>query len=307
LSFEYDPELPDIQRPALIVDGQHRLLGMSEVDEDLPIVVSALLDAEANEQAFQFIVINNKVTRVPSDLVRSLIVDFNEEALQERLETARVSLRPQALLVAIVDDEAESPFYKMINWERRRGEGIAAVKPAAIEDAFKYIRHRFPALDEDQDGLIDFFFSMWNGVKEAYPVLWERTDNRLFENAGFKAFSEYLTDQLETLAGSGIELVDIYDPGSVTDTIKTIVTQIDVDFWLAEWNLKSLDTSSGREIIKDNIKLIRQNRRERKSWGYRVNFSRFTRGNMKHFESDKFYKAGSITIHQGFSAKGWTT
>ncbi len=97
LSFDFDPQVQISERPALIVDGQHRLLGMAGVDEDLPIIISALLDAESNEQAFQFIVINNKVTRVPSDLVRSLIVDFNENDLQKRLETARVSLQPHAL------------------------------------------------------------------------------------------------------------------------------------------------------------------------------------------------------------------
>lgn len=264
LSFNFDPDVSPDKRPALIVDGQHRLLGMAGVNEDLPLIVSALLDAESNEQAFQFIVINNKVSRVSSDLVRSLIVDFNEEALQQRLESARVSLQTHALLVAVVDDEPESPFYKMVNWERRRGEGIFAIKPAAIEESMKYIRYRFPQFEDDEDGLIDFFYGLWNGVKRVYPQLWERTENRLFENAGFKAFTEFLTDQVEALAG--LDYVDISSLESIADATKNIVSQIDVSLWLAEWNLKSLDTSAGREIIKNDIKLIRQNFKDKGPW-----------------------------------------
>jgi DGQHR domain-containing protein len=265
LSFEFDPDKPLIERPAFVVDGQHRLFGMSRVEnENLPILVSALIDAEPNEQAFQFIVINNKVTRVPSDLVRSLIVDFDEDSLQKRLETARVSLRAQALLVAIIDDEIESPLFEMIDWERRRGGGRPAVKPTAIEDSLKYIRRRFHVFDEDEDALIDFFFAMWHGVKNTYSVLWEQIKNHIFENAGFKTFSEYLTDEIETLVG--IDYVDIYDKDSVTKAVETISGQIEVNFWQEEWKLKSLDTSAGREIVKDNLKLIRQNRKDRREW-----------------------------------------
>jgi len=85
LSFEFDPEKPERERPAFVVDGQHRLFGMAGVEDgNLPLLVSALLDAESDEQAFQFIVINNKVTKVPPDLVRSLFVDFDEDTLQKK-------------------------------------------------------------------------------------------------------------------------------------------------------------------------------------------------------------------------------
>lgn len=267
LSFSFDPGQSSSERPAFVVDGQHRLFSMSDIQgEDVLVLVSALLDAEPNEQAFQFIVINNKVTRVPSDLVRSLIVDFDENDLQKRLETARVSLQPQALLVAIVDDEEESPFYQMVKWERRRGEGVPAIKPAAIEDSLKYIRRRFLQFDEDQDALVDFFFALWHGVKTAYPELWRHRENRLFENAGFKAFSEYLCDQIETLSSLDIGFVDVEDKDSVSGATAQIASQIYIGFWQTEWRLKSLDTSSGRETIKEDLKTIRKNRKERKNW-----------------------------------------
>jgi hypothetical protein len=191
-------------------------------------------------------------------------VDFDEDALQDRLRTARVSLQPHAFLVAIVDDEPESPLHKMVYWERRRGEGKPSVKPAAIEDSLKYIRRRFAALDEDQDALIDFFFAMWHGVKLAYPELWLQIDNRLFDNAGFKAFSEYLTDQIDVL--SGVEYVDILDTNDVTEASRNLTSKINTEFWQSKWKYKSLDTSAGHEIIKEDLRRIRQNKADGKDW-----------------------------------------
>jgi len=270
LSFEFDPELPEIERPAFVVDGQHRLYGMSEFKEaELPILVSVLIDANPNEMAFQFIVINNKVRKVPSDLVRSLIVDFNENDLQERLKTARVSLQPHAILLGIVDDELESPFYQMVKWDRRRGVGNPVIKPKAIEDSLKFIRYRFPDFDDDDEALIDFFFAMWQGVKDEYPQLWESTDNHLLENAGFKALSEYLADAIDTISGVDVGFdIDIFDQKSITETTKRFISQIDAQFWQAEWKLKSLDTSSGRKTIKEDIIQIRRNFKNGTEWSY---------------------------------------
>jgi DGQHR domain-containing protein len=267
LSFEFDEEANPRERPAFVVDGQHRLFGMADISkENPPILVSALLDADETEQAFQFVVINNKASKVPPDLVRSLIVDFNEDDLQGRLETARVTLRPQALLVAIVDDEMESPFYHMIDWQRRRGEGHPAVKPVAIEDSMNYIRRTFPEFDDDQDALIDFFFAMWHGVKEAYSGLWDDYQNHLFENAGFKAYTEYLTDQIDSLSNMDIAYVDTRNLDSVRETTRTISNQIVEQFWRVEWLLRSLDTSSGRDTIKEDIRIIRKNRKDGVQW-----------------------------------------
>jgi DGQHR domain-containing protein len=265
LTFNFNPSAPHHKRPAFIVDGQHRIHGMSRVDgEELPILVSALLDADATEQAFQFVVINNKASKVSPDLVKSLIVDFDETELSERLRTARVSLQGRATLVALVDDDPDSPFYQMVDWERRRGEGTPVLKPAAIEGALNYARRRMLALDENEDALLEFFFAAWSGVRSTYKELWKKTDNQLFSNAGFRAFSEYLVDELETLLN--MEIVDIENPTSVSKAAAKIASQVDVNFWKSKWTLKSLDTSAGRDIIKDDLRRIRQNRKDGAEW-----------------------------------------
>jgi DGQHR domain-containing protein len=82
ISFSLDSDALEADRPALIVDGQHRLVGMNADDEDLPVLIVALLDASPEEQAFQFVVINNKAAKVPTDNVKGIIADFDEENLR---------------------------------------------------------------------------------------------------------------------------------------------------------------------------------------------------------------------------------
>ena len=60
IEFSFEHTEQEHLKPALIVDGQHRLYGMSNFEkEDLPITVVSLIDATHQEQAFQFIVLNN--------------------------------------------------------------------------------------------------------------------------------------------------------------------------------------------------------------------------------------------------------
>jgi len=58
-------EVPDSDPPAgLVIDGQHRLFGMSAFDPSLRVNVVALINPSDEEIAFQFLVINNKASKV---------------------------------------------------------------------------------------------------------------------------------------------------------------------------------------------------------------------------------------------------
>ncbi|HIP41347.1 MAG TPA: DGQHR domain-containing protein, partial [Campylobacterales bacterium] len=50
----------EIKENTYIIDGQHRLKGMSEYKADLPIVVSLFINMKKLDRAFQFLTINNK-------------------------------------------------------------------------------------------------------------------------------------------------------------------------------------------------------------------------------------------------------
>jgi DGQHR domain-containing protein len=76
--------IPDAQEPpGLVIDGQHRLFGIDEFDPDMPINVVALINPSDDEIAFQFLVINNKATKVSTDHVKLLGLNYEESALTE--------------------------------------------------------------------------------------------------------------------------------------------------------------------------------------------------------------------------------
>lgn len=276
LSFKFDSTKGFAGLPAFVVDGQHRLEGMRNVEsEPLPVLVSALLEADSNEQAFQFVVINNKASKVPPDLVKSLVVDVDEKALAHRLNTSVRMSFDGAGLVAAVDDDPDSPFHRMVDWERQR-HGRKIVKPVAIEGCLSFARNRILALSEDDDGLVEFFFALWSGVKTAYPEAWVIEDGNLLSSSGMKAFFEYLVETIETYVADGE--IDVFDSEAVASRAKKTAEQIDEAFWLAEWKLKSLDTSAGRTIIKNDIRRVRQNRHAGVDWFDDVRLLQGSRG-----------------------------
>ena len=79
-------------KPALVIDGQHRLLGADEVVGDIPFSFVALVDASWAEMVFQFCVINHTAVPVKSDVITTnaaLSLTKQElESLGERLAAA---------------------------------------------------------------------------------------------------------------------------------------------------------------------------------------------------------------------------
>lgn len=65
ISFEKD------KKPGFIVDGQHRILGMNDLEPNLRVNVIALLGVNDMEIAFQFLVLNNKASKVSTDHIRA--------------------------------------------------------------------------------------------------------------------------------------------------------------------------------------------------------------------------------------------
>ena len=59
------------------IDGQHRLKGMSELAFNVEVPVSLFLSAPPLERAFQFITINNKANKVPTDNIKACIANFD--------------------------------------------------------------------------------------------------------------------------------------------------------------------------------------------------------------------------------------
>src|SRR5438552_1357292 len=109
--------LEAISRPALVIDGQHRVVGaaLSKVPVVLPVV--AIPNCSWMDQIYQFIVINEKAQRVEAslltDIFGSSLTREEQDRLRDRLARARVDVEVRIAAV-IAGRDPQSPFNNMV-------------------------------------------------------------------------------------------------------------------------------------------------------------------------------------------------
>lgn len=260
-------EIPVGESPiGLVIDGQHRLFGMEAFDPNLKVNVVALINPTDEEIAFQFLVINNKVTKVSTDHLKLLALQYPEAVLGERLRSARMTLGRHASLVGVVDNSEDSPFYRAVEWpaEDVPGESRAnLVLPAAVEQSLAVVAQKnLPDLADD-DALLEFFFTLWRSVRDAWPSIWV-PGSKLLSKVGVVTLTTFVVDDLTPLADRGS--IDLADPDVVKAEVDQILEDLTPNFWTSEWAAKSLDTSAGRKLVVDALTQVRRNRRRDNAW-----------------------------------------
>ncbi len=183
IEFDYEDNTPEHERPALVVDGQHRLYGAKDFEGgNIPLLVVAMLDVLPLEQAFQFIVINNKAVRVHAENVKSIIADVDTEelALTDRLQRSGVKYGQAVPELMAINNQPESPFHNLLDWAHNR-EGKKLVPITAIEACLTQIQKSFDKLlgDNDEDSGIQIFLVVWTVIKGLFPEFWEETNQFL--------------------------------------------------------------------------------------------------------------------------------
>lgn len=253
--------------PGLVIDGQHRMYGVGTYDPDLPLNVVALINPEDEEIAFQFLVINGKASKVPTDHVKLLALHYEDEDLADRLKTARMVLGRHTF-VGVVDNSPESPFYQSVEWPTEPtaadADRMNLIRPASVEQAVAAIQKKnLPDLADD-DSLIEFFFTLWRAVKDRWPDLWT-PDSKLLQKVGLVTLTTFVIEDLVPLADRGD--IDLADPDATRKEIEdNILNYLDPEFWKREWAAKSLDTSAGRQLVVEALTTMRRNLRRGVNW-----------------------------------------
>lgn len=255
----------DDEPKGTIVDGQHRVLGIKEFDPTALVNVVGLLDADDTETAFQFLVINNKVSRVSSDHLRALALRYEEEVLADRLQKVKLNLNPNLRFVGFANDLNSSPFKGLLTLPTN-DEANQIVTPAAIEDSINFIRSRkLPDLVDDDDMITELFFTIWNTIKTAWPELWVK-DSRLLSKASIVCLNQFIIDHL--LRQFDWANLDIFNPDVVEKEVNRILAAFSRDFWSeeSEWTSKGLDTQAGRRLLLDSMEQMVRNVRQSLDW-----------------------------------------
>lgn len=262
LSFECESS----EKFITIIDGQHRLQGMSTVDGEINVLVSAMIKPEEVEEAFQFIIINNKSHKVPADHVKSIISNYDsiEVDLTDRLKQVGVSVNKQIPNVDLIDTEEESPLKGLINWTNNPS-GIITL--TAIEQVLNYIDERVQEAKEDSSIKRDILYQVWKAVSERYADIWlEHDNNHLFEKSPFLVLTSMLIDNAFSYCDIMNEMendISLTDSDTFYDATTMYLKKFPNEFWTTVWTKKGLDTAAGRVLIKNAIQQVKTNIRNK--------------------------------------------
>ncbi len=197
------------------------------------------------ETAFQFLVINNKASKVSMDHIRALALHFEEAALEARLETAELNLDPNVGFVGLVNNEEDSPFREWFPTPLTP-EADRVIVPAAIEASLGYIQQKKVRAFESEDVLLEFFYTIWRRIRERWAALWQ-PDSRLLSKVGIICVTYYMAD---TLVGSyDLGRLDVADPEEVAQLVDELLSHQERRFWQVAWTSASYDTKAGRALI----------------------------------------------------------
>lgn len=249
-------------KPGLVIDGQHRLYGMQAFGAATLVNIVAIIGADDMEKAFQFLVINNKASKVSMDHIRALALTYEEEELKERLTTARLTLDQNVSFVGIVNEGEDSPFQGMISWPLTPAPE-RVVTPSSIEASIAYIQQKKVRDFENEDVLIEFFYTIWRHIRARWADLWI-PESRLLSKVGIICMTQYMTDALTSQYDLG--RLDISDPDQVGSLVVEILGTQEPSFWRVPWTSTSYDTKAGRALIVQSLKQIARNVRSGVPW-----------------------------------------
>ncbi|MBB3319934.1 hypothetical protein FHT77_005852 [Rhizobium sp. BK181] len=273
--------LYSILKPAVLVDGQHRVFGGASSDESMLFSVCAIPGSTWAESVFQFVIINQKAKPIKPAFLSSIIAtSLSTKEIDEvytRLRSSSIDVERSEVMERL-NTEPSSPFKGMIDFEVEGAPGYLQFPGMAkLARDFQNIPNTHSVLlrsgswDDVAGDWIDHFFAFWRGIREYF----EGQDNRLWSepssdrpNNLLKIVSLQVMQQvvLDGWADSRIFRLDDVD-GTCVAT-HSFWMDFPSTFFTDEWRQKGLQTSVGRGILSDAIRETRRNI-GRKNWGHR--------------------------------------
>lgn len=251
-------------KAAIIVDGQHRVIGASHVaDGAIHLNVVGIVGADQTEGAFQFLVINNNSSKVSPSHVKALFTDYREEDLFDRMLASGSTNIDEKKITALdyFDRGIDSPFKGQVKWAKN-ADGF--IVPNALEAGLSEVQNRSGLLLV-QEVEVDTFTQIWATIKAQWEHLWD-ADSHLLEKACVQALTGYLCDALEQLRLFSDQDLAYSDPDILKREVKKILKRVDPGFFEVEWTTTGLDTRAGQELLQADLRQMAGNLRSGKPW-----------------------------------------
>lgn len=295
------PELTDVcgeivneLKPALIIDGQHRVQGTKDVGR-IPFLVCALPGGSWPELAFQFIVTNHTARRVQESLLISIVGNSlskkQRSDLEERLREAGIRVGLIEAVMRVHEDDS-SPFYRLLSFGLKNESGFldaAAMRGKVVK---LWYERQWPVdilFDHFCEGRLkrdrtdnwkslelwyQYFVAFWSAVRERYvgsevfsvelrdgePVspLMRATVLRIFQDTILENIHDYV--QAKELKESVPVSQTIKNEAAFTQLVNNTLKLLTPEFFQG-WTITGFDGSKGaREDLRDAMLQVIQAR-----------------------------------------------
>ncbi len=184
------------QRVAWIVDGQQRSIALSQAQhKDLAVPVIGFVSDKLSVQREQFILVN-KAKPLPTRLINELLPETADIVLPRDLGARKMP----AELVNLLNQDAGSPFYRLVKRASDRPSSNAVVTDTALISVIKNsLSNPLGVLASfksdgrehsgDARGMYLTLNTYWTAVKAAFPESWGKDPkhSRLMHSAGLLA------------------------------------------------------------------------------------------------------------------------
>jgi hypothetical protein len=275
--------LVSLLRPAMIVDGQHRVWGAYESDhaDEIMFTVNAIRDADWVEQVFQFVVLNKQAKPISKGFLTSILntslTNSEVDDIEERLETIGIKSTDRKLM-KYLNHDPRSPFTNMI---AEPGEMIGAATKGRLssQGMLKLIRRWhsissqsksgemkmfFPALGvktltaarekwKSYDTWVPYFWAFWTELRAMYEpdAIWAKADGfELLLIVTMHTLQDYFID---AKAEGGFKFRSVEDFRSEVHDFFDAVPAA----FFRNWSATGLQSGDGPTYIRDAIKRFR--------------------------------------------------
>lgn len=225
--------LDSLSKPALVVDGQHRLIGAAMIASQVNIPVIVVPKATWLEQVYQFIVINEKAQKVDTgiltDIFGSSLTEDEQAQLRIRLDRTNIDVFSRVAAV-IANRDLNSPFYGKVKLRLQSenpsgnggyisdttirllidGRSRSSAGWRSDEDFYKYyIQPTFPDRDAWESWSVgtwrEYWFAFWSEVRDFYNTagmaspekkeLWTDTQTNLTKAVTLRLFQRLFMEE----------------------------------------------------------------------------------------------------------------
>lgn len=262
-------------QPGLIIDGQHRSFGIAQFDPAMLVNLVIIIGPSDDEIAFQFVVINNKVSKVSAEHIKALKLGYSDANLDSRLKrSARIRSTGQPAYLDQIDTQDDSPFKGRLKWPRTEVEAARAIPINAFEIALNFVANQridqTASSDPNPDFVVRFFLEVWKAISTKWNSVWEDPACKLTTKVGVVCMTEYIVDTIISWSMAPGRKIDLTDLNEVNELTYAALDQQEAAFWTSEWNAASLDTSSGRQTIIDALKDVQRNKARGFPWDQKI-------------------------------------